>query len=197
MQKMSKDFSTITLVLIPVAIAINIAVGQIVYTLKIPLYLDSIGTILVGVLAGPWAGALTGLLSNLIWGLTGLNVTYAPFAGVAAVIGLLAGLFSESGWMRTVGKVILAGLITGFVAAILSAPISAYVFGGVQGAGTDAVVAIFRGIGFGILPSAFAQGVSSDPLDKTASFLIVWLIVRALPLRFLARFPRAESARQG
>jgi energy-coupling factor transport system substrate-specific component len=59
------------------------------------------------------------------------------------------------------------------------------------------VVAIFRGIGLGILPSTFAQGVSSDPLDKTASFLIVWLIVRALPLRFLARFPRAESARQG
>ena len=77
-----RDFNTITLVMIPVAIAINIAIGQLIYTLKIPLYLDSIGTILVGVLAGPWAGALTGLLSNLIWGLTGLNVSYAPFAAV-------------------------------------------------------------------------------------------------------------------
>ena len=35
--------------------------------LRLPIYLDSIGTVLVGVLAGPWAGALTGLLSNLIW----------------------------------------------------------------------------------------------------------------------------------
>jgi energy-coupling factor transport system substrate-specific component len=193
--RIRSDFSTLTLVMIPVAIAINIAIGQLIFALKIPLYLDSIGTVLVGVLAGPWAGALTGLLANLIWGLSGLNVTYAPFAAVAAVIGLLAGLFSEAGWLRTWWKVILAGIITGLVAATISAPISAYVFGGVTGAGTDAVVAIFRGIGLGILPASFAQGVSSDPLDKTITYLVVWLIVRALPGRFLDRFPRAENVR--
>ncbi len=193
MQAPRKDFTTVTLVMIPVAIAINIAVGQLIYTLKIPLYLDSIGTVLVGVLAGPWAGALTGLLSNLIWGLSGLNPTYAPFAAAAAAIGLLAGLFAEMGWLRAWWKVVLAGLITGLVAAVISAPIAAYVFGGVTGAGTDVVVAIFRSFGFGVLPSSFAQGVSSDPLDKAVSFFIVWLIVRALPVRFLARFPRAGS----
>lgn len=193
MPQLKRDFSTITLVLIPVAIAINIAMGQLIYTLKIPLYLDMIGTVLVGVLAGPWAGALTGLLSNLIWGLTGLNVTYAPYAAVAAVIGMLAGLFAESGWMRAIWKSIVAGLTTGLVAAILSAPITAYVWGGVTGSGTDVVTAIFRGIGLGILPASFAQGVSSDPLDKAITFLIVWLIVQALPLRFVARFPHAEN----
>jgi len=195
MNKLSKDFSTVTLVLIPVAIGINIAVGQLIYALKIPLYLDSIGTVLVGVLAGPWAGALTGLLSLMIWGLSGLNPAYTPFAGVAAIIGLLAGLFAESGWMRVWWKVLLAGLITGLVAAAVSAPIAAYVFGGVTGSGTDVVVAMFRGMGLNILPASFAQGVSSDPLDKAASFLIVWLILQALPLRFVARFPRAESAK--
>jgi energy-coupling factor transport system substrate-specific component len=193
--RIRSDFTTLTWVMIPVAIAINIAVGQLIYALKVPLYLDSIGTVLVGVLAGPWAGALTGLLANLIWGLSGLNVTYAPFAAVAAVIGLLAGLFGEAGWLRTWWKVILAGIITGLVAATISAPISAYVFGGVTGAGTDALVAIFRGIGLGILPASFAQGVSSDPLDKTITYLVVWLIVRALPGRFLDRFPRAENVR--
>jgi len=193
--RIRSDFTTLTWVMIPVAIAINIAVGQLIFALKIPLYLDSIGTVLVGVLAGPWAGALTGLLANLIWGLSGLNVTYAPFAAVAAVIGLLAGLFGEAGWLRTWWKVILAGIITGLVAATISAPISAYVFGGVTGAGTDALVAIFRGIGLGILPASFAQGVSSDPLDKTITYLVVWLIVRALPGRFLDRFPRAENVR--
>ena len=196
MSRLRQDFTTLTWVMIPVAIAINIAVGQLTYTLKIPLYLDSIGTILVGVLAGPWAGALTGLLSNLIWGMTGLNVAYAPFAAVGAVIGLMAGLFSEGGWMRAWWKAILAGLITGLIAAVLSAPIAAYVFGGVTGAGTDVITAFFRGIGLGILPSSFAQGVSSDPLDKAISFFVVWLIIQALPMRFLARFPRAESVQK-
>lgn len=195
MDRVKQDFSTLTFVMIPVAIAINIAIGQLVYSLKIPLYLDSVGTVLVGVLAGPWAGALTGLLANLIWGLSGLNVTYAPFAAVAAVIGLLAGLFSDGGWLRRWWKVILAGLITGLVAAAISAPISAYVYGGVTGSGTDVVVAMFRGMGFGILPASFAQGVSSDPLDKMITYLVVWLIAQALPSRFVARFPRAGNVR--
>jgi energy-coupling factor transport system substrate-specific component len=188
-----RGFTTSTWALIPVAIALNIAVGQLTYALKIPLYLDSIGTILVAVIAGPWAGALTGLLSNLIWGLTGLNVQYAPFAGVAAVIGIVAGLFAESGWFKKIWKVMGAGLITGLIAAAVSAPISAYVFNGVTGGGQDALVAVYRGIGLNILPAAFAQGVSSDPLDKLVSFLLVWAILRALPKRFLLRFPNGQA----
>src|SRR4030065_2683878 len=118
MSRLRQDFTTLTWVMIPVAIAINIALGQVIYTLKSPLYLDSIGTILVGVLAGPWAGALTGLLSNLIWGMTGLNVAYAPFAAVGAVIGLLAGLFLETSWVRGLGESIVEGLITGQSAGV-------------------------------------------------------------------------------
>lgn len=192
MDNVRRQFNTITLVMIPVAIAINIAVGQIIYSLKVPLYLDSIGTVLVGVLAGGWAGALTGLLANIVWGFLG-NVTFVPFAAVAAVVGLLAGMFSDMGWMKKLWRVVVAGLITGFVAALLSAPIAAYVFGGVTGSGTDAVVAIFRSMGLDILYANAAQGAFSDPVDKAVTFLVVWAIVSALPKRFLARFPRSEN----
>ena len=57
---MKRSFNTLTLALIPVAIAINIAIGQIIVLLKLPIYLDSIGTVLVGMLVGPIAGLLTG-----------------------------------------------------------------------------------------------------------------------------------------
>ena len=190
MNDIKEQFNTITLVMIPVAIAINLAVGQLV--LALPIYLDSIGTVLVGVLAGGWAGALTGLLANIIWGFLG-NPTYVPFAAVAAVIGLLAAFFARLGWFKSWWKVLLGGLLTGLVAALLSAPISAYVFGGVTGAGTDALVAFFRSAGEGVLGASFAQGAVSDPLDKAITFLLVWLIIRALPKRFLARFPGSED----
>ena len=53
----SRQFTTRVIVLIPVAIAINIVIGYLTQSvLKLPVYLDSIGTILVGVLAGPLAG---------------------------------------------------------------------------------------------------------------------------------------------
>jgi energy-coupling factor transport system substrate-specific component len=188
-----RRFGTMTLALIPVAIAINLAVGQLVYAAGLPLYLDSIGTVLVGVLAGPWAGALTGLVSNILWGFLG-NVIYAPFATVAAVIGALAGLFREQGWFKSALRAALAGLVTGLVAAILSAPIAAYVFGGTTGnLGTDALVAAFRQAGLDVLGASMAQGTFSDPLDKGVTFLIVWLVVTALPARTLSRFPGGED----
>ena len=100
----SRDLSTTTLSLMPVAIAINIAVGAIAVALRVPIYLDSIGTVLVGVLAGPWAGALTGLLSNLIWSILpvpgGAGPTIAFFAPVAGVIGLMAGFWASQGVFR-------------------------------------------------------------------------------------------------
>ncbi len=97
---MNGQFSTRVITLMPVAIAINIVLGVTVQqVLKLPIYLDSIGTILVGVLAGPIAGALTGILSNLIWqyapGIGG--GTIGPFAIVAGVIGVLAGLWGQLG----------------------------------------------------------------------------------------------------
>jgi energy-coupling factor transport system substrate-specific component len=191
------DFNTLTIVMIPVAIAINIAIGQLVVVLGLPVYLDSIGTVLVGALAGPWVGALTGLLSNLIWGFSGLNVQYTPFAAVAAIIGIMAGLFSETGWFKTWWKVVLAGLSTGIVAAALSAPIAYYVWGGVTGTpGTDFLVLFFQSVvGYDTMQSTFMQGLVSDPVDKIATFLVVWAIILALPKRFLARFSRAENVR--
>ena len=51
-ESIARQFDTRTIVLMPLAIAINIILGQTVAAaLKIPIYLDSIGTILVGVLA--------------------------------------------------------------------------------------------------------------------------------------------------
>lgn len=358
----SRDLSTATLALMPVAIAINIAVGAIAVALRLPIYLDSIGTVLVGVVAGPWAGALTGLLANLIWAILpvpgGAGPTVAFFAPVAAVIGLMAGFWAGRGAFRlraddervggflalaagvaaagvtflaiqqTVGlsfdwedldsqmrfvilglvivgvgvavawatgktvfrlragdpriarylaiatavsaaafvfavlrllfapkgyfshidglaedgtpdrflgganltglatpdpagfivvgaigvvlgvlvwswarqgerarmfPVWVGGLTTGVVAAAISAPIAAGVFGGVMGSGTDVLVALFRTLGLNLFQSAFAQGLTSDPLDKTISYTVVFLILASLPLSVRTMFSRGES----
>jgi len=192
MEKMKKEFTTLTLVLIPVAIAINLAIGQLVVALKLPLYLDSIGTVLVAALVGPWAGALTGVLSNVIWTITGWFPQAIAWAGVAAVIGIMAAAFKQGGWLKTWWQSAISGGITGLVAALLSAPIAAYVFGGVTGTGTDVLVAAFRTFGMDMLGANMTQGVVSDPIDKLITFVIVWAVLSALPKRLKARFSDEE-----
>jgi hypothetical protein len=185
--------SSTALALIPIAIAINVALGQLVQSiLKLPIYLDSIGTVLVGVLLGPLAGAITGLLANIIWGLT-LAPSALPFAAVAAVIGLIAGYAGQYGAAQSWWKMALFGVLTGIVAAAISAPIATYVFGGVTGGGTDVLVAMFQNLGASVLGASFAQGAVSDPLDKTITYLVVWAIISALPRRLLARFGNIQQ----
>ena len=255
-------FSTRVIALMPVAIALNIALGYLVGSvLKLPIYFDSIGTILVGVLAGPIAGLITGVLSDLIWqyapGIGG--GTIGPFAITAGVIGLLAGLWGRLGvyrsrptsgarrigaaiaaaaillvlaipivgnsaytdpnvggypaWVFTAAIAIaaaaalvvaafiylrrdlaglyvaIAGVVTGVVAAFVSAPIAAIVFGGVTGSGTDLIVAALRSGGASVLQAAVGQGLFSDPIDKTITSFIVFMVLAGLSPRLIARFP--------
>ncbi len=173
--------------LIPVAVAVNIGVGEVVARLQVPLYLDSVGTVLVAALAGPWAGLITGVLANLVWGLL-LRPTAAPFAITAAVIGLLSGLLAARGVFSAWWKALLGGLVTGLVAATVSAPIAAYVFGGVTGGGYDLIVALLLAGGQSLLEAVLTQSIITDLADKAITFLLVWAALQNLPARYFERF---------
>jgi energy-coupling factor transport system substrate-specific component len=95
---------------------------------------------------------------------------------------------------RDLGAVLslAAGLAIGIVAALVSAPIAAYVFGGVTGSGADALVAAFRAGGASLYAAVLQQGLLSDPLDKMFTCFTVYLLIAGLPRRQLLRFPNGE-----
>ena len=121
-KRLKEDFTTTTIVLISIAIVINIVAGQLVSMLKLPIFLDSIGTVLVGLLAGPWAGGLTGMLTNLIWGMITSPVA-AAFSPVAMAIGIVAGLCAKYGLFKTWWLAIISGVIIAIFSAVVAVPI--------------------------------------------------------------------------
>ncbi|GAA1495823.1 ECF transporter S component [Paeniglutamicibacter kerguelensis] len=175
-----------TLTLIPVALALNIVLGQFVGSVMVPLYLDSLGTVLVGFLAGRRAGAATGVLGTLIWSL--FNPTVLPFAAGAALVGFLAGTAARFGALRRPYLAPVAGLAVGVLVGVVSAPVAAFVFGGTSGVGTGAVVAAFRSMGDSLLSAVTKQALISDPGDKAIVFLLAALLIYALPGRLTASF---------
>jgi len=194
-------FGTPTLVLMAAAIAVNVVAGQLAgNVLRLPLYLDSMGTVLVGVLAGPLAGIVTGVLSNLVWGVTFGAVSSMPFAVVAGLVGLLAGVFGARGVFRAsrgpVGGawVAVAGFATGICAAVVAAPIAYFVFGGTTGGGTDVLVVVFREMTGSVFNAVLLQAGIVDPIDKAVSFLVVWAILLAVPVSVKTLFPQGERA---
>lgn len=178
--------------LIPFAAAFNIIFGQIIGFSGLPLYLDAVATVLIGLLAGPAAGVLTGIITNLAWGLTS-NPTAIPFTAGAAIVGLLAGLAGRYGLHKKLWALLLAGFLTGIIAGLLGAPIAAFVFGGGQGVGTGSVVAALQAAGQSLLGATTLQSLLSDPLDKTIAFLLVWVILKGLPVRVRQQFQTTNA----
>ncbi|HZV49948.1 MAG TPA: hypothetical protein VFD49_09310 [Candidatus Dormibacteraeota bacterium] len=122
-----------TVVLIPVAVALNIALGSTVQqVLRLPIYMDSLGTVLAGVLAGPLVGMATGAMTNLIWAYVLpaplAAPTAGPFAITAAVIGLLAGAWGRLGLFRPRPARDLRSLGAALGAAVVVAAAVAYTF---------------------------------------------------------------------
>ena len=152
-------FTTPRLVAVALCAALNFAIGNIVYLIKLPIYLDSIGTILCALLIFPdrfaaiacafIAGFIGVILSGLIINpfLPWFTLTVLAIALVSA---LLTALGTASFRARPLvvrafaGKVILYGVITGIVSAVVSAPVVVYLFGGVTGSGSAFVGTLFE-----------------------------------------------------
>ena len=191
---MNPLFSTRTLTLMSAGIALNRVLGQVASMLKLPIFLDSIGTLIVALLAGPLAALVAGLTTNLIWGLITSPVA-AAFAPVAAIIGLVGGLCARSGGFRTLPRVLLSSLLITVAVVIVATPIRTYLFGGVTGSGADFFVAYMNVLGNKLIESVAVTVFGTNLVDKLISALVAWFVVRGLPDRIRTQFPAAAVVR--
>ena len=53
-----RKLGTYQICLIALAIVMNVIGGQIALALRLPIYLDSIGTIMISAMLGPWCGLI-------------------------------------------------------------------------------------------------------------------------------------------
>lgn len=172
--------------------ALNITVGYLVAALKLPFYLDSIGTVVIAVLCGWVHGILAGLAGLLVMTVTS-TPTIIAYAGTTVVIAVLSHLLAKAGFLKKPSITVIGGLAVGCAAAFASAPVTAFLYGGVSLAGSDAITTFFRASGLPVCQSVLFGGLVTDPLDKLATALIAMLLVRSLPPSLLGRFGGAGS----
>lgn len=140
------QFSTKCLVLIPIAVGINLIGGTLCSALKLPLFLDMIGTIVVACLSGPWVAALTGLLTNLFLALVA-NPVYLPYAAVSVLCGLVVGYMVKAGLFHKKWGVVVIWLVCTFVNAISASLITTFVYGGPPASTVTSVLTATAGRG--------------------------------------------------
>ncbi|WP_352523458.1 hypothetical protein [Heyndrickxia oleronia] len=113
------DFSLLALLLIPVGVSLNVVGYQLSTILKLPVFVDQIGTIMVSMIAGPWIGLLTGLLGNVVNGM--LNPIAIGFSIVSMSIGFVSGYLSKWKFYNNIFGIILSCILLTIVSAFTAA----------------------------------------------------------------------------
>jgi len=187
-----RDFNTSALVLIPLCVGLNLIGQYFTQTLRLPLWLNVQGTMIAGVLAGPWVGAATGILTNIVASFTieGPNALF--FAIINATYGVVSGLLATRGWYRNIWQAGLAGFIGELVSTPIGAPIVVLAFGGITTGASSAVTGLLMAAGQNIWNAVILGGIFIDGADKVLSSVIAFFIIRAISRRTLVKFSRAS-----
>ena len=192
-ENIKNQFSTKSLVLIPIAVGINLIGGTLCSTLKLPLFLDMIGTMVVACLSGPWVAALTGFLTNVFLALVA-NPVNLPYAVVSVLCGLVVGYMVKAGLFKKWWGVLIVWVVVTLVNAVSASLITVFVFIGATGInGTSVLTATLVVAMKNIFASVFSSSIIENLLDKGIAVAVAYFIVKKVPKRFLSQYAAGNS----
>lgn len=161
------------------AIAINIVLGILTSMLKLPIYLDTLGTVVTAVLVGPLAGAVVGATTNIITGFI-YSIQDIPFLLVNVAVALVVGFIAKKFKFMFVNAII-CGLILSVLCPLIGTPIGIYIYGGLTGTVTDVIVMTLKNSGSNIFAASFLAKIANNLLDKVGTCMIAYVLIQRLP----------------
>ena len=165
-------------------VALNVVLGKVAATFSLPVYLDTVGTILAGALL-PWPFAVAvGVSTSAVAGVV-IHPAYWYYFFTQAVVASVAVLLLRQGAFGRVWTAALAGLVIAVCAAIVSAPVTVVAFGGVTLSGTTAINAVLLASGQSIWKAVLGGSLIIESLDKVSAAVLAWLVLRRLPADLL------------
>ena len=160
---------------------INIGGSKLSLELKLPVFLDSIGTMLTAALGGVIPGIAVGFLTNVFGGIS--DYTTAYYGVLNVLIALAAASFQRREMFRRSGGVIIAILSFTLIGGGLGSVLTWMLYGSGFGEGISSALAhrFYDGGISSVLLAQLAADMLIDLLDKTISVLIVAIVLHLVP----------------
>ena len=184
----TSKMTTYKICMIAFAICINFVGGQIALLLRLPIYLDSIGTVFVASTLGPFYGMLPNLLSGLLMGMT-VDVYSLYYAPVGILLGFVTGLVYRK-WQPKKWSILPAALIITLPSTIISSCITAFLFGGITSSGSTILVQILARTPLGLVGSCFVVQFITDYIDRVICIAVATVLMMALRKNMKGLFAR-------
>lgn len=174
---MSGKITVHKITLIALAIVINIVGSYIALVLHLPIYLDSMGTIMTAILLGPFYGLFPGVLSALVTGVTS-DIYAFYYMPVGIVLGVMTGFVFQK---NKSNKLFVKSFCISVPASLISACITANVFGGITSSGSTMLVQLLAKTPLGLTLSCLIVQFFTDYFDRLLSLWLVFSVIKKLP----------------
>jgi energy-coupling factor transport system substrate-specific component len=162
---------------VAVCVALNVGLGKVSNLIGLPLSMDTIGTILAAALM-PWRlTLLVGVLSSAIASIV-IHPAFLFYGGTQVVIAIAACALVRARGFRNPWLAAMSGLVIGVLSAIVSAPVTAVVFGGVSVPSLTAINAVLLASGTSLWQSVVTGALVVESLDKIFAGLIAYHILK-------------------
>lgn len=161
--------------IVSLGILFNVMGAFIAMSFSIPFYMDSIGTILVAGLLGPWYAMLTGVLGSFTSGIT-FDMYSFYYAPVQLLTGFFAGLLYHGKWLKG-WKTPIGSLLVGIPTSLASAYITALLFHGITSGSSSMIVIILNNMGLNLVISIFLVQILTDYTDKLLAVILTRTLI--------------------
>ena len=172
----NKRYSTSLFVIL--CLLLNLSGKCLAQWLKLPIWMDSFGTIAATYVLGPVCGVIVGVTLNTLYSII-YSWTYICYAVVSALIAVIAGVCIKKDYMKTLLGALTASFYIAFVSCVVSVIFNYIFFNGyTNNIWGDGVIDSLISIGFNNIISYAAGEFYVDFLDKVIAVLILFVFVK-------------------
>ena len=178
--ELRKEFKLKGIALVILGFLINTGCWAVTSLLGWPIWLDTLGTVIISFVIGPLAGAATGILSSVLW--FWFEPTSIFFIFVHAVIGFIPGYAVMWYWIREKPKIEFLGLGTliALITVILSTIFRVLFCINLTVCYTMAggLINYFAAYFYELARVLFTDRFAREVVDKILVVLLAWLFIR-------------------
>lgn len=157
-------------------ILINYAGKAFAVYAELPLWLDSIGTVMSAYLLGPVCGAIVGAVNNILYGMQN-SVSYI-YMFTSICIGIIVGVFAKRKFFDTLFQVTSLSVLITMVSVIISTILNVIFYDGMTGnIWGDGVIGYMQEQGYPVILSYVAGEFYIDFLDKLLSLCLIYIMI--------------------
>lgn len=163
-------------------ILINYVGKMIADVYKMPLWLDSVGTVITAYVLGPFCGAVVGATVNIIYS---LHSQTALFYGITNVmVGIVVGICAKKGFFDNLFRALSAAFLITILSVVISAPLNfLFADGSTGNIWGDGVADFLQELGWNRIISQITGEFYLDFLDKVLTILLLFVVVQIIHKR--------------